>query len=138
MINIASTVAVRPRAGLVWYNASKAAVVNATKGLAAEYGPKNVRVNSICPMLSGTGLYVTLQLASLNHFLVQKRMMFLCRVKAEPCIDSRPSLGCRSPQKTCSSSSELCPWADSPIQQMWQTTVCFWPVMKQSSLLVLS
>ena len=56
MINIASIGATRPRPGLVWYNASKAAVANATKGLASEYGPKNIRVNSVCPLLSGTGL----------------------------------------------------------------------------------
>ncbi len=55
-INIASIGATRPRPGLVWYNASKAAVANATKGLAAEYGDKNIRVNSVCPLLSGTGL----------------------------------------------------------------------------------
>jgi len=59
MINIASIGATRPRPGLVWYNASKAAVWNATKGLAAEYGPKDIRVNSICPLLSGTGLFET-------------------------------------------------------------------------------
>ncbi|TGO27854.1 hypothetical protein BPAE_0036g00650 [Botrytis paeoniae] len=59
MINIASIGATRPRPGLVWYNASKGAVVNATKGLAAEYGSKNIRVNSICPLLAGTGLFST-------------------------------------------------------------------------------
>jgi len=59
IINIASIGATRPRPGLVWYNASKAAVTNATKGLAAEYGEKQIRVNSICPLLSGTGLFET-------------------------------------------------------------------------------
>ncbi|RDW72144.1 hypothetical protein BP5796_08178 [Coleophoma crateriformis] len=59
IINIASIGATRPRPGLVWYNASKAAVWNATKSLAAEYGPSNIRVNSICPLLSGTGLFET-------------------------------------------------------------------------------
>lgn len=29
----------------------------ATKGLAAEYGPHNIRVNSVAPLLSGTGLF---------------------------------------------------------------------------------
>jgi NAD(P)-dependent dehydrogenase (short-subunit alcohol dehydrogenase family) len=41
----------------VWYNASKGAVWNATKGLAAEYGPHQIRVNSICPLVTGTGLF---------------------------------------------------------------------------------
>ncbi|EKD17784.1 uncharacterized protein L3040_002153 [Drepanopeziza brunnea f. sp. 'multigermtubi'] len=59
IINIASIGATRPRPGLVWYNASKAAVTNATKGLAAEYGEKQIRVNAVCPLLSVTGLFET-------------------------------------------------------------------------------
>ncbi|PYH87833.1 short chain dehydrogenase [Aspergillus ellipticus CBS 707.79] len=57
MINISSTGATRPRPGLVWYNASKGAVSNATKGLAAEYGPHNIRVNTVAPLLSATPLF---------------------------------------------------------------------------------
>jgi len=57
IINVASIGAMRPRPGLVWYNASKAAVANATKGLAAEYGKDQIRVNALCPLLSGTGLF---------------------------------------------------------------------------------
>ncbi|KAF2490949.1 oxidoreductase ucpA [Lophium mytilinum] len=57
VINIASVGATRPRPGLVWYNASKGAIWNATKGLAAEYGPNQIRVNSICPLVTGTGLF---------------------------------------------------------------------------------
>ncbi|KAE9990643.1 hypothetical protein EG327_001090 [Venturia inaequalis] len=57
IINISSTGSLRPRPGLVWYNASKGAVTNATKGLAAEYGADNIRVNAIAPLLSGTGLF---------------------------------------------------------------------------------
>lgn len=57
IINIASIGALRPRPGLVWYNASKAAVFNATKGLAGEYAPHQIRVNGILPLLSGTGLF---------------------------------------------------------------------------------
>jgi len=59
IINIASIGALRPRPGLVWYNASKAAVSNATKGLAAEYGPHQIRVNAILPLLTATGLFET-------------------------------------------------------------------------------
>lgn len=58
-ISIASTAAVRPRPGLSWYNASKAAVVNATKSMAVEYGPRQIRFNSVSPVFgSGTSLYV--------------------------------------------------------------------------------
>ncbi|EAS31000.3 oxidoreductase [Coccidioides immitis RS] len=57
IINISSTGAQRPRPGLVWYNSSKGAVSNATKGLAAEYGSHQIRVNNVCPLLSGTGLF---------------------------------------------------------------------------------
>ncbi|CAG8980317.1 hypothetical protein HYALB_00013149 [Hymenoscyphus albidus] len=59
IINISSIGATRPRGGLVWYNASKAAVNNATKGLAAEYGEKQIRVNSICPLLCATASFET-------------------------------------------------------------------------------
>ncbi|KAL1849966.1 hypothetical protein Plec18170_007062 [Paecilomyces lecythidis] len=56
-INVSSCGASRPRQGLVWYNASKGAVSNATKGLALEFGPHQIRVNSVCPLLCGTGLF---------------------------------------------------------------------------------
>ncbi|KAK5209486.1 hypothetical protein LTR99_007752 [Exophiala xenobiotica] len=57
IINIASVGATRPRPGLVWYNSSKGAVTNVTKGLAAEFGAHKIRVNSVCPLLGGTGLF---------------------------------------------------------------------------------
>lgn len=57
IINVASIGALRPRPGLVWYNSSKGAVFNATKGLAGEYAPHQIRFNGICPLLSGTGLF---------------------------------------------------------------------------------
>jgi len=53
-INIASTAGIRPRPGLAWYNASKAAVNNATKSMAVEYGPKGIRFVSICPVLAAS------------------------------------------------------------------------------------
>ena len=52
----ASTAGLRPRPGLVWYNASKAWVVNACKCMAVELAPKNIRVNTLCPVAGETGM----------------------------------------------------------------------------------
>ncbi len=50
----ASTAGLRPRPGLVWYNASKAWVINACKCMAVELAPKNIRVNCLCPVAGET------------------------------------------------------------------------------------
>jgi len=55
-VNIASTAGVRPRPGLVWYNATKGAMLVASKALAAELGPDNIRVNCVNPVIGDTGL----------------------------------------------------------------------------------
>lgn len=55
-IQIASTAGVRPRPRLTWYNASKAAVINATKTMAVEYGPHGIRFNSVAPVVGTTGM----------------------------------------------------------------------------------
>jgi 3-oxoacyl-[acyl-carrier protein] reductase len=56
MINIASATGVRPGPGLTWYSASKAAMINMSKGLALEAAPLKIRVNAINPMIGETGL----------------------------------------------------------------------------------
>lgn len=56
IVNIASIGALRPRPGLVWYNGSKGAAVNLTKGMAVELAADKIRVNAICPVLAETGL----------------------------------------------------------------------------------
>ncbi len=56
ILNIASTAALRPRPGLTWYNASKGWVVTATKSMAVELAPRNVRVNCLCPVAGETGM----------------------------------------------------------------------------------
>ncbi len=56
VINTASTAALRPRPGLTWYNASKGAVVVASKSMAVELAPQNIRVNALCPVLGDTPL----------------------------------------------------------------------------------
>ena len=55
-VNIASTAAIRPRPGLVWYNSTKGAVVTASKAMAAELGKDNIRVNCVNPVIGATGL----------------------------------------------------------------------------------
>ncbi len=56
IINIGSTAGIRPRPGLVWYNASKGAVNLVTKALAIELAPDHVRVACIAPVAGETPL----------------------------------------------------------------------------------
>lgn len=59
IINTASTAGLRPRPGLTWYNASKGWVITATKSMAVELAPMNVRVNCLCPVAGETGMLAT-------------------------------------------------------------------------------
>jgi 3-oxoacyl-[acyl-carrier protein] reductase len=54
ILNIASTAGVSPRPGLVWYNASKAWVIGATRAMAIELAPARIRVNAINPVAGET------------------------------------------------------------------------------------
>lgn len=54
IITTASTAGLRPRPGLTWYNASKGWAITATKSMAVELAPKNIRVNCLCPVASDT------------------------------------------------------------------------------------
>ena len=56
MVNVASTTGVRPGPGLTWYSASKAAMINLTKGLGLELAREQVRVNAVCPMIGETAM----------------------------------------------------------------------------------
>ena len=56
IITTASTAALRPRPGLTWYNASKGWAVTATKSMAVELAPDNIRVNCLCPVAGETGM----------------------------------------------------------------------------------
>ena len=58
IVNIASTAAVSPRAGLTWYNGTKGAVVTLTKSMAMELAPDKVRVNAVNPVIGNTKLTV--------------------------------------------------------------------------------
>ncbi len=57
IVNTASVAGLKPRAGAAWYNASKAAACSLTLTMAAELGPKNIRVNALCPVAAETPLF---------------------------------------------------------------------------------
>ena len=54
IIHTASTAAISPRPGLVWYNGSKGAVNTITRSMAIELAPDRIRVNSVCPVAGET------------------------------------------------------------------------------------
>lgn len=56
ILTTASTAGLRPRPGLTWYNASKGWAITATKSMAVELAPHNIRVNCLCPVAGDTGM----------------------------------------------------------------------------------
>lgn len=59
ILNLGSTAGLRPRPGLVWYNATKGAVHNITKSLALELAPDRIRVCALAPVATETPLLST-------------------------------------------------------------------------------
>lgn len=59
ILNIASTGGVSPRPNLTWYNASKGWVITATRGMAVELAPSQIRVNALNPVAGETPLLKT-------------------------------------------------------------------------------
>jgi len=55
-LNTSSVAGMKVRPGQVFYGGTKGFLNTITQGLAAEYGPSGVRVNSICPLRGATGL----------------------------------------------------------------------------------
>ena len=66
VVNIASTHAANPRAGMGQYDATKAAIVSLTKTLAFEEAAHDVRVNAVCPGATLTPFHI-------NRFAAQGR-----------------------------------------------------------------
>ncbi|CAI4215885.1 unnamed protein product [Parascedosporium putredinis] len=55
-LNTSSVAGMKVRPGQVFYGGTKGFLNTITQGLAAEYGPQGIRVNSICPLRGATGL----------------------------------------------------------------------------------
>jgi len=73
ILNIASTAGVSPRPNLSWYNASKGWMITATRSLAVELAPHNIRVNAINPVAGETPLLATF----MGGDTAENREMFL-------------------------------------------------------------
>lgn len=58
IVNISSTHAINPRAGMGQYDVAKAGILSLTKTLAFEEAPHHVRVNAVCPGLTLTPFHV--------------------------------------------------------------------------------
>lgn len=56
ILNVASTAGISPRPKLSWYNASKGWMITATRSMAVELAPLNIRVNAINPVAGETPL----------------------------------------------------------------------------------
>jgi 3-oxoacyl-[acyl-carrier protein] reductase len=76
IINVGSIGAIRPRAGLGWYCASKGAVITLTKTMAVEFAPDRIRVNCICPAAGDTGM----MLPSLGQDTPERRSRVLSTI----------------------------------------------------------
>lgn len=76
ILNTASTAGLRPRPGLTWYNSSKGAAITATKSMAIELAPQNIRVNALCPVLALTPMAATF----LGEDTPERRAAFIATV----------------------------------------------------------
>ena len=76
ILNTASTAGLRPRPGLVWYNASKGAVITLTKAMAVELAPEHIRVNALCPVAGETPMLA----AFMGGDTPEKRAQFVASV----------------------------------------------------------
>lgn len=60
IITLGATSVNRPHEGFAWFTAAKGWVMSATRAIALELAPKNVRVNCVCPAEADTGTFETL------------------------------------------------------------------------------
>ncbi len=76
IVNVGSTAGIRPRPGLAWYNATKAAVNNLTKTMALELAPDGIRVVGVAPVAGETPLLATF----LGEDTPERRRQFLATI----------------------------------------------------------
>lgn len=64
IVNISSTLGLKPTATTAAYSATKAAMINWTQSLALELGSSNIRVNCVCPGIVDTPIHSFHRLAA--------------------------------------------------------------------------
>lgn len=67
IVNVSSTLGLKPTADTSAYSSTKAAMINWSKSMALELGPKNIRVNCVCPGIVQTPIHQGHDLSSLGH-----------------------------------------------------------------------
>lgn len=85
IINIASIAGIAPNPAIPAYAAAKAGVIHLSRSLGLELGPKNIRVNAICPGLLWTRawemLSMLLKMSVPKYADMELRDIFLAQVK---------------------------------------------------------
>ena len=76
ILNVASTAGISPRPNLSWYNATKGWMISATKAMAVELAPENVRVNALAPVAGETPLLKSF----LGDDTPERRKLFLSTI----------------------------------------------------------
>lgn len=66
IVNVSSTLGMKPTADTSAYAATKAALINWTQALALELGPKKIRANCVCPGLVDTPIHAFHNLAEVE------------------------------------------------------------------------
>jgi NAD(P)-dependent dehydrogenase (short-subunit alcohol dehydrogenase family) len=73
IVNNASVLGLRPRAGSPIYSASKAAVIALSKSVALEFAPKGVRVNAVCAAIIETDMTARMRSDEETHRYLLER-----------------------------------------------------------------
>ena len=73
IVNNASVLGLRPRAGSPIYSASKAAVIALSKSVALEFAPKGVRVNAVCAAIIETDMTAKMRSDEETHRYLLER-----------------------------------------------------------------
>ena len=69
IINMGSTAGLMADAGMLSYGSSKAALIFATKTMATELGPYNIRVNAIAPTVTKTNMFEEMEETARNKLI---------------------------------------------------------------------